>query len=88
MIFYQSSAYVDKGVKAKYIKNGRTDTIIGCVCQVAVAAVLIFIGSSLFGAGDFSNAGPMEMILALQARFGAGIGCLFALGLFNAGLLA
>ena len=88
MIFYQSSAYVDKGVKAKYIKNGRTDTIIGCVCQVAVAAVLIFIGSSLFGAGDFSNAGPMEMILALQARFGAGIGYLFALGLFNAGLLA
>ena len=32
MIFYQNSAYIDKGVVSKNIRFGRIDTCIGCIC--------------------------------------------------------
>lgn len=89
MIFYQSSAYVDKGGRKLKLRGGRLDTIIGCVCQVAVAAALIMIGSSLAGmVPDIENAGVTEVAAAIAQRFGVPAGVLFALGLFDSGLLA
>lgn len=89
MIFYQNSAYADKGLKAEYIRRGRIDTLTGCICQVAVAASLIWIGASVFGSfADVEAAGPADLAAVLGAKFGAAAGVLFALGLFNAGLLA
>ena len=89
MIFYQNSAYADKGVKSQYIKAGRADTIAGCICQVAVAAALIWIGASVYGKiPDIETAGPLEIVSALSDKYGAAAGVLFALGLFNSGLLA
>jgi Mn2+/Fe2+ NRAMP family transporter len=89
MIFYQNSAYADKGLKAQYIRNGRLDTIVGCICQVAVAAALIWIGASVGGQiPNLESAGPVELVRALTQKSGGPAGFLFALGLFDSGLLA
>ena len=76
MIFYQNSAYADRGARSQRIRDGRKDVFAGCVCQVAVAASLIIAGSSVFG-----------MVPNLEAA-GPAAGVLFALGLFNSGFLA
>ncbi|HEX3016558.1 MAG TPA: divalent metal cation transporter [Caproicibacter sp.] len=89
MIFYQNCAYVDKGLKKQHIRSGRIDTLIGCICQVLVAASLIFIGSSISGMiPDVENAGAPQIVSALNTRFGPVGGAVFALGLFDSGLLA
>lgn len=89
MIFYQNSAYIDKGVVSNNIRLGRIDTCIGCICQVFIAACIIIIGASLFGkVPDIANAGPTEIITALNTHVGFWAALLFGLGLFNAGLLA
>lgn len=89
MIFYQNGAYSDNGQRAQQIRSGRRDTLFGCICQAAVAAALIFIGSSVFGSiPDVENAGAPQIVAALNARFGPLAGALFALGLFDSGLLA
>lgn len=89
MIFYQNGAYVDKGTTAREIRRGRLDTIIGCVCQVAIAFFILVIGAVLFGQiPAVESAGPAELIAALGEQFGSWASVLFGLGLFNAGLLA
>lgn len=89
MIFYQNSAYIDKGVASDNIRLGRIDTCIGCICQVFIAACIIIIGASLFGkVPDIASAGPAEIIAALNTNIGFWPALLFGLGLFNAGLLA
>ena len=89
MIFYQNGAYFGSGRKEGQIRSGRRDTLVGCVCQAAVAAALIFIGSSLWGTiPDVENAGAPQIVAALDAKYGPLAGVLFALGLFDAGLLA
>ncbi|MFU0832251.1 MAG: hypothetical protein ACFWUC_04840 [Oscillospiraceae bacterium] len=89
MIFYQNSAYADGGARKRRIRDGRKDVFAGCVCQVAVAAALIFVGSSVFGmVPNLEAAGPSELVQALSLRIGPAAGVLFALGLFNSGLLA
>jgi Mn2+/Fe2+ NRAMP family transporter len=89
MIFYQNGAYSESGQREQHIRSGRTDTLIGCVCQAAVAAALILIGSSVWGMiPDVENAGAPQIVAALDNRFGPLAGTLFALGLFDSGLLA
>jgi Mn2+/Fe2+ NRAMP family transporter len=89
MIFYQNGAYSDNGQRTQQIRSGRRDTLFGCICQAAVAAALILIGSSVFGSiPDVENAGAPQIVAALDARFGRLAGTLFALGLFDSGLLA
>ena len=89
MIFYQNSAYLDKGLKKQHIRAGRADTLAGCICQVAVASALIFLGSSICGVvPDVENAGAPALAAALSTRCGPAAGVLFALGLFDSGLLA
>jgi Mn2+/Fe2+ NRAMP family transporter len=89
MIFYQNGAYSDSRQRAQQIRSGRRDTLFGCICQAAIAAALIFIGSSVFGSiPDVENAGAPQIVAALNERFGPLAGALFALGLFDSGLLA
>lgn len=89
MIFYQNSAYLEKGTAAKELRHGRLDTVIGCVCQVLIAVCILVIGASLSGRGaDIEQAGPSEIVQALGAQFGFPAALLFGLGLFNAGILA
>lgn len=88
MIFYQNGAYQDKGMKKEEIRNGRADTLVGCVCQVVVAVFILLIGASLIGLPNVEQAGPDVLIGALNDRFGFAAALLFAIGLFDAGLLA
>lgn len=89
MIFYQNGAYSEKKEKENHIRSGRADTLAGCICQTTVAAALIFIGSSLYGIlPDAENADAPQIVAAITGRFGPAAGVLFALGLFDAGLLA
>lgn len=89
MIFYQNSAYADRGARERRIRDGRKDVLAGCVCQVAVAAALIAVGSCVYGmVPHLEQAGPAELVAALSARLGNAAGVLFAVGLFNSGLLA
>lgn len=89
MIFYQNGAYADRGLKAQHIRAGRADTLTGCVCQVLIASAFIVIGSSLYGAvPDLESAGAPALVAALNERMGRTAGALFALGLFDSGLLA
>jgi len=89
MIFYQNSAYIDKGVKTEDIHYGRFDTLIGCICQVLVAAFIIVIGASLFGfMPNLEQVGPAQLIAVLNQHFGFVAALLFGMGLFNSGLLA
>jgi len=89
MIFFQGSAYIDKGVVDKHIRFGRIDTLIGCVVQVLVAASVIIAGAALYGhIQNVENFGPSALIHAFDTYVGRLPSILFALGLFNAGLLA
>ena len=89
MIFYQNSAYMEKGTTSKELRSGRIDTVIGCICQVLVAMCIIIIGAALFGKmTNLEQAGPAELIAALEEHAGFAASLLFGLGLFNAGLLA
>lgn len=89
MIFYQNSAYLEKGTAAKELRHGRLDTVIGCVCQVLIAVCIIVIGASLSSQGtDIEQAGPAQIVQALGEQFGFPAALLFGLGLFNAGILA
>ncbi|WP_252244562.1 MULTISPECIES: NRAMP family divalent metal transporter [unclassified Clostridium] len=89
MIFYQNSAYIDKGVTSKNIRLGRYDTLIGSIFQVLIAACVIIIGACLFNKiPNLTEAGPAEIIYGLNSVLGFIPSMIFALALFNAGLLA
>jgi Mn2+/Fe2+ NRAMP family transporter len=89
MIFYQNGAYSEESQRVEKIREGRRDTLIGCVCQTLIAAAMILIGSSVGTLlPDAENAGAPEIAAALISHFGPPAGTLFALGLFDAGLLA
>jgi Mn2+/Fe2+ NRAMP family transporter len=89
MVFYQCSAYIDKGVIADNLRLGRIDTCIGCVVQVVIAASAIIAGAALYGhLNNVAALGPADLINAFDTLIGHWPALLFGLGLFNAGLLA
>lgn len=89
MIFFQGSSTIDKGVTAKDLRFSRLDTAIGSMIQVIIAAGIIICGAALFGhVQNISEAGPAEMISAIDNVVGRWPAILFGLGLFNAGFLA
>jgi Mn2+/Fe2+ NRAMP family transporter len=89
MLFFQQSATVDKGMTTKDIRFGRIDTILGAALATAAAIATILATAPLFAhkmSADNFQAG--EFAQALQpiiGRFGAS---LFALGMFEAGIVA
>ncbi|BAH06544.1 NRAMP family divalent metal transporter [Clostridium kluyveri] len=90
MVFFQNSAYMDKGgTGERHIFARRLDIRIGCIVQVIIAICILVSGAALSGhVQNIENAAPAELILGFTNYFGRGIGILFALGIFNAGLLA
>lgn len=89
MVFFQGSGTVDKGVTSRELWLGRIDTAIGILLQVIIAAGAIIAGAALFGhVQSISNAGPSDMIRALNNVVGRWPAILFGFGLFNAGFLA
>ncbi|MBM7645999.1 Mn2+/Fe2+ NRAMP family transporter [Scopulibacillus daqui] len=89
MIFFQGSGTIDKGVTSNELRLSRIDTALGTLIQVIIAAGIIICGASLFGhVHNISNAGPAEMVGAINHVAGRWPAILFGLGLFNAGFLA
>jgi len=89
MLFFQQSAVVDKGLTRSDIRQGRFDTAIGAAVAAVTAIATILATATLFahhvGASNFAGA---DFATALQPYVGHTGAALFALGIFEAGLLA
>jgi Mn2+/Fe2+ NRAMP family transporter len=89
MIFFQSSATIDKGLTVKDLHLGRIDTAIGSIVQPIIAMAAILCGAALFDhLGNPAASNPAEIISALMPVTGQWGSILFGFGLFNAGWLA
>src|ERR1700675_4460424 len=89
MLFFQQSAVVDKGMQPRDINAGRFDTILGAVLATVCALATILATAPLFhhgiNAADFQCAQFAEALRPLIGQTGA---ALFALGIFEAGIVA
>lgn len=89
MLFFQQSAVVDKGMQPRDISAGRLDTLVGTVLAAVFAIAAILATVPLFhhgiNAADFEYA---QFAQALVPWIGRAGGTLFALGIFEAGLVA
>jgi len=89
MLFFQQSAVVDKGMQPRDINAGRFDTILGVVLASTFAIAAILATAPLFhhgiNAADFQAAQFAEALEPLIGHTGA---ALFALGIFEAGIVA
>jgi NRAMP (natural resistance-associated macrophage protein)-like metal ion transporter len=93
-IFFQQSAVVDKGMDIKDIKYGKIDTFIGSLMTCTVAVFIIIATAAVF---YYHPSGPIlvESAAGTAARmpqmitppWGESAKVLFAIGLFDAGLL-
>lgn len=89
MLFFQQGAVVDKGLQPRDIRSGRLDTAIGTLLAATFAIACIIATSPLHAhgipAGDYQAADFAHALLPYAGRVGA---TLFALGIFEAGLVA
>lgn len=91
MLFFQQSAVVDKGLTPMDIGQGRFDTLLGAALAALCAIATILATSVLFGhldahaVSDYQAAQFAQAIEPYVGRIGA---ALFALGIFEAGLVA
>ncbi len=89
MLFFQQSAIADKGLTTHDIRFGRVDTVLGAALAAAAALATIIAASPLLAhgmsAGNFQAA---EFAQALQPFVGHWGSALFALGMFEAGMIA
>jgi Mn2+/Fe2+ NRAMP family transporter len=89
MLFFQQSAVVDKGMQPRDINAGRFDTLLGVLLASVFAIAAILATAPLFhhgiNAADFQAAQFAEALEPLIGHTGA---ALFALGIFEAGMVA
>jgi Mn2+/Fe2+ NRAMP family transporter len=89
MLFFQQSAVVDKGMQPRDINAGRLDTLLGTLLASVFGIAAILATVPLFHHGikgeDFQAA---QFAQALQPWIGHTGAALFALGIFEAGLVA
>ena len=89
MLFFQQSATVDKGMTTKDIRFGRIDTVLGAALATAAAIATILATAPLFAhqmtADNYQAAEFAQALQPIVGRFGAS---LFALGMFEAGIVA
>jgi Mn2+/Fe2+ NRAMP family transporter len=89
MLFFQQSAIADKGLTTHDIRYGRFDTVIGAALATLAAIATILATAPLFthhmSAANFEAA---EFAQALQPFVGRWGSALFALGIFEAGMVA
>lgn len=93
-IFFQQSAVVDKGMDVKDLKFGKLDTLAGALLTCIVAAFIIIATAAAFhfhpsGQITVESAADtaMRMPEVMAGRWGEWAKTLFAIGLFDAGLL-
>ncbi len=89
MLFFQQSAVVDKGLQPRDINAGRFDTALGTLLASTFAIAAILATVPLFhhgiNASDFQGAQFAEALEPWIGHVGA---ALFALGIFEAGIVA
>ncbi|HEU0002767.1 MAG TPA: NRAMP family divalent metal transporter [Ktedonobacteraceae bacterium] len=88
-LFFQQSNVIDKRITARWLKNERTDTIIGAfltnieAAGLIIGAAFVFVGTKLFGA--FADAGTTAHGYAAQGH--PIMGVLLMLVLLNASII-
>lgn len=89
MLFFQQSAVVDKGMQPRDISAGRLDTLLGTVLAAVFAIAAILATVPLFhhgvNASDYEYAQFAQALVPWLGHAGA---ALFALGMFEAGIVA
>ena len=89
MLFFQQSEVVDKGLTTDDIRQGRIDTALGALLAAVAAIATVIAVSPLFAhhvnAANFQGADFATSLRPLIGNVGA---TLFALGIFEAGLVA
>lgn len=89
MLFFQQSAIADKGLTIRDIRFGRIDTILGATLATLAALATIIATAPLFTHGmTAANFEAAEFAQALQPFVGHWGSALFALGMFEAGMVA
>jgi Mn2+/Fe2+ NRAMP family transporter len=89
MLFFQQSAIADKGLTTHDIRYGRLDTVIGAALAALAALATIVATAPLFTHGMAAgNLEAGEFAQALQPFIGKWGSALFALGMFEAGMVA
>jgi Mn2+/Fe2+ NRAMP family transporter len=89
MIFFQQSAVVDKGMQPRDIRAGRFDTLLGALLASVFAVAAILATVPLFHHGiDASQFAGAQFAEALRPWIGHVGAALFALGIFEAGIVA
>jgi Mn2+/Fe2+ NRAMP family transporter len=89
MLFFQQSAVVDKGMQPRDIRAGRFDTILGASLAAVFAIATILATVPLFHHGiDSSRFQAAEFAQALEPWIGHVGAAMFALGIFEAGIVA
>ncbi len=89
MLFFQQSAVVDKGLTPADIRHGRIDTAIGALLAAIAAIATVIATTPLFihhiNASSFQGAEFAQALVPYVGDVGA---TLFAIGIFEAGLVA
>jgi len=89
MLFFQQSAIADKGLTTHDIRMGRVDTVLGAALAAIAALATIIATAPLFShgmaAGSFQAAEFAQALRPFVGQWGA---ALFALGMFEAGMVA
>ncbi|MEI6343889.1 MAG: divalent metal cation transporter [Verrucomicrobiota bacterium] len=89
MLFFQQSAVVDKGLTPTDISHGRIDTALGALLAAIAAIATVLACVPLFTSHvDASNFQGADFAQALVPHIGSIGASLFALGLFEAGIVA
>src|ERR1700733_2804627 len=89
MIFFQQSAVVDKGMQPRDIRAGRFDTLLGALLASVFAIADLLATVPLFHHGiDASQFAGAQFAEALKPWIGHVGAALFALGIFEAGIVA
>jgi Mn2+/Fe2+ NRAMP family transporter len=89
MLFFQQSAIADKGLTTRDIRFGRLDTVLGGTLAAIAALATIVASAPLFAHGmSAANFEAAEFAQALQPFVGRWGSILFALGMFEAGMVA
>ncbi len=89
MLFFQQSAVVDKGLTPRDIRMGQWDTRLGALLAAIAAVAMIVVTSPLYIHGiSADNFRAADFAQALEPYIGHWGAALFALGIFEAGLVA
>ncbi|MGA9979974.1 MAG: NRAMP family divalent metal transporter [Candidatus Sulfotelmatobacter sp.] len=89
MLFFQQSAIADKGLTTRDIRFGRIDTVLGATLATLAALATVVATAPLFTHGmTAANFEAAEFAQALQPFVGHWGAALFALGMFEAGMVA